>query len=249
MQISTVESTKEQFWKDLEPLIFDQDRLQNAAEECRTVLAMLGAGAGSRILDIGCGVGRHANHLSSLGHHVEGIDKIPHLIMRAKSAGSREGAPIFHIGDVARYQDYTVDVFDYAICFYHSLGFNPDPAEDLMILERVHECLRPGGRLFIELIDPDGFAPGQKLAFDSEIGGRKYSEIIQITRDLDFYELKVQDRRIPNVVYQARHRLFSRSKIENMLKTVGFRVDWPQDGKLTGYANSSRKFCVIGGKV
>lgn len=249
MQVRTVESTNERFWRDLEPLIFDQDRLQNAAEECRTVMAILGIGATSRILDIGCGVGRHANHLASLGHHVEGIDKIPYLIMRAKSARTYERAPVFHIGDVAHFQDYMIDVFDYAICFYHSLGFNPDPAEDLMVLERVHGCLRPGGRLFIELIDPDGFVPGQELTFESDVGCRKYNEVIQIASDLGHYELTVQDQQVPDVVYRARHRLFSRPKIENMLQTTGFRVHWPEAAMLTGYANSSRKFCVIGDKV
>lgn len=249
MQISTVEATSERFWRDLEPLIFDQDRLHNAAEECRTVMAILGGGTSSSILDIGCGVGRHANYLASLGHHVEGIDKIAHLIIRAKEASPQEGGPVFHIGDVADYEDYTVDVFDNAICFYHSLGFNPDPVDDLKILERVHDCLRPGGRLFIELIDPDGFVPGQKLAFESEVGGRSYTEGIQIARDLEFYELTVQDRQIPDVIYQARHRLFSKSRIENMLQTVGFRVHWPETEKLIGYANGSRKFCVVGDKI
>ena len=70
---------EEQFWRDLEPLIFDQERIDRAADECATVLRALDLRGSLHILDAGCGPGRHAHQFAFMGHNVEGIDVINYL--------------------------------------------------------------------------------------------------------------------------------------------------------------------------
>lgn len=242
-----VDSKQEQFWRDLEPLIFDQERLDRADDECSMVLAALDINEKARILDAGCGLGRHAHRFALLGHHVEGIDAVTYLIERARSQiprGSR--SPHFHVGDTARFAGYTAPTFDCAVSLYHSFGYGDDAEDDARTLSRLHELLRPGGKLFLELIDPDGFVPGQILDLRTPIGRDVYDERIEISEDRGTYVLSIRKRSADRLVYRASHRLFSRDAIANLLAKAGFRIIWPNPEMLISYPGGSRKFCVIG---
>jgi len=43
--------------------------------------------AGGRALDVACGAGRHMRYLSSLGHHVTGVDRNPEALELAQAFG------------------------------------------------------------------------------------------------------------------------------------------------------------------
>ena len=69
--------------------------------------ARRGVGAGSRVLDAGCGVGRHALGLARRGYAVEGVDRSPLLIAearrRAEDARAVEARGLtlsFEVGDI-----------------------------------------------------------------------------------------------------------------------------------------------------
>jgi 2-polyprenyl-3-methyl-5-hydroxy-6-metoxy-1,4-benzoquinol methylase len=58
------------------------------AEFVDTALALQ---PGSRVLDLGCGVGRHAVPLAQLGHQVTGVDLSPRMLeLAAELAGEQE---------------------------------------------------------------------------------------------------------------------------------------------------------------
>ena len=61
-----------------------------------------GVGAGSRVLDAGCGPGRHALGLARRGYVVEGVDRSPRLIEEARRLADEEGglAVSFRVGDI-----------------------------------------------------------------------------------------------------------------------------------------------------
>jgi SAM-dependent methyltransferase len=64
--------------------------------------ARRGVGAGSLVLDAGCGVGRHASGLARRGYVVEGVDLSPGLIEGARRRAGEEGPPAasFRVGDI-----------------------------------------------------------------------------------------------------------------------------------------------------
>ncbi len=60
-----------------------------------------GVGAGSLVLDAGCGVGRHALGLARRGYVVEGVDLSPRLIDEAQQVADEEGLAVsFRVGDI-----------------------------------------------------------------------------------------------------------------------------------------------------
>lgn len=93
--------------------------------------------AGGRILELGCGNGRDAAHMLSLGYDVEATDGTLEL---AAEAERRLGRPV----RVLRFEDLdAVAAFD-GIWACASLLHAPAP--DLVgILQRIRRALRPGG--------------------------------------------------------------------------------------------------------
>ena len=64
--------------------------------------ARRGAGAGARVLDAGCGLGRHAVGLARRGYFVEGVDRSPSLVEEARGrAAAHDGLAVsFEVGDI-----------------------------------------------------------------------------------------------------------------------------------------------------
>ena len=76
-----------------------------------------------RVLDVCCGMGRHARALSELGYSVTGVDRDANMISKARELG---GGPEYVVADI---RDYAPDrgVFDAAIVMSQSFGYF-DPA-------------------------------------------------------------------------------------------------------------------------
>src|ERR1043165_4837323 len=72
--------------------------------------------AHGRVLDIGCGAGRHALHLESRGHDVLGIDSSPGALQVCKQRGVK--AKLVSIRDL----DAGVGAFDTIIMFGNNFG-------------------------------------------------------------------------------------------------------------------------------
>jgi SAM-dependent methyltransferase len=103
---------------------------------------------GMRVLDVGCGPGRHALALARGGVEVTGVDLSPEFVELARTAADGEGLPArFVVGDV---RDLAYDSeFDAAICLcqggFGLLGGRDEPA----VLARIVAAVRPGGGIAI----------------------------------------------------------------------------------------------------
>ena len=64
----------EEFFDGHAPVYMDNSFTKNTVAEVDFVLEELGLPRGSRILDVGCGTGRHAVELARRGYWVTGVD-------------------------------------------------------------------------------------------------------------------------------------------------------------------------------
>jgi SAM-dependent methyltransferase len=103
---------------------------------------------GDRVIDVGCGPGRHCNELAIRGYKAFGIDISATFIEQA-SASAVEGASFRRL-DARLLQD-EIELhgkFDVAICLCQgAFGVMLDNSDDLDVLRGAAAVLRPGGLL------------------------------------------------------------------------------------------------------
>lgn len=125
--------------------------------EARLVDALVPRGA--RILDAGCGPGRHGGYLAKAGHDVVGVDVDPVLI-----AAATEDFPdaTWLVGDLAELDlpaRGIAEPFDAILCAGNVMTFLAESTR-VEVLRRMARHLRADGRAAI------GFGAGRGYAFD-----------------------------------------------------------------------------------
>lgn len=124
-------------------------------QEVGFLVETLGLGPGSRVLDVGCGPGRHANALGRLGIEVVGVD-ISERFLEVARRDAPEG--VTYLRADAREMEFDAE-FDAAISLCQgAFGLSGGPAAawvpaagerpaepDLPVLEAIGRALRPGG--------------------------------------------------------------------------------------------------------
>jgi SAM-dependent methyltransferase len=117
---------------------------KGTVQEVDHLVATLELRAGDRVLDVGCGPGRHAHELARRGIVVHGVDISERFIEIA-----RDEAPAcatFERVD-ARALPFRAE-FDAAICLCQgAFGLMTEPDGDDAVLAGIAAALRPGGRL------------------------------------------------------------------------------------------------------
>jgi SAM-dependent methyltransferase len=139
------------FWFDDVAAFLGTAYLRNAftkgtEQEVAFLVGALGLEAGMRVLDVGCGPGRHALALARRGMDVVGVDHSPDFVRLAREAAEAEDVPATFVELDVRELAYDGE-FDATICLcqggFGLLGGRGEPA----VFDRITRALRPGGRL------------------------------------------------------------------------------------------------------
>jgi 2-polyprenyl-3-methyl-5-hydroxy-6-metoxy-1,4-benzoquinol methylase len=129
---------------------------KGTGNEVGFLVDQLGLTPGMRLLDVGCGPGRHALALARRGFEVHGVDLSPDFIEIARAAATAEDLPAtFEELDV---RDLAADgEFDAVLCLCQG-GFGllgGDDDDD--VIGRIARAVRPGGRIAVSAFSA-GFA-------------------------------------------------------------------------------------------
>ncbi|HEX4640912.1 MAG TPA: class I SAM-dependent methyltransferase [Chthoniobacterales bacterium] len=109
-----------------------------------------------KVLDVCCGSGRHARALAARGYFVTGIDRDLAAVAKARELG---GGPEYLRVDARDYEPPRA-AFDLAIIMSQSFGYF-DAAANREQLRRLSEGVRVGGRIILDLWNPEFFASHQ----------------------------------------------------------------------------------------
>jgi SAM-dependent methyltransferase len=131
------------------------------AEALAPALAARGAGAGSSLLDAGCGTGRYARALAALGYRVVGLDRSPDLIDVARAAAPECR---FLVADLRTWAP--AEPFDAALC-RGVLNDLVDDGDRRAAVGGLRRALRAGGVLVADVRDWE--ATAERYAADAVV--------------------------------------------------------------------------------
>ncbi len=130
---------------------------EEARHEVAALREILGLAQADRVLDVGCGWGRHLRLLHEAGHHVVGVDLSYPLLRRARDNGG--AGSLLVVADMRRLPARERS-FDAVINLATSLGLFLEDADAATALTEMGRVLRPGGRLLVEGMNGDDAIAG-----------------------------------------------------------------------------------------
>lgn len=129
------------------------------AAEASFIGGILSRGPSRRVLDLGCGEGRHLARLASSGTALTGVD----IDRRSLATASRFACAVQ--GDLRRLP-FGAATFDAAYCWYSTL-FVFDEEGNRRALSEAARVLVPGGRLLVQSINPERLARTPEACFEA----------------------------------------------------------------------------------
>jgi SAM-dependent methyltransferase len=216
----TTSSEWARFFEAHAPVYMNNVFTRNTLPEVDFLLEHLRLCPGMRLLDVGCGTGRHSVELARRGLEVTGIDLSAAMLAQAHKAAASAGVSCrFVEADAARYRPE--GSFDAVICLCEGafclLGGGDDPIDrDLNILRMVAAALVPGGRFMLTALS----AARLIRAYDKPDFANRFD--LRTLVETGTHE--VGNPQSP-VRVETRERGYVATEIELMCRTVGLAVD------------------------
>jgi ubiquinone/menaquinone biosynthesis C-methylase UbiE len=141
----------ESFGEDYKVVYRHRNR-ENAEREIAAMMGWMNLQPGSAVLDIGCGMGRHAQALKSLGYEVTGLDLSEVLLTEARLNDPEESI-VWVKGDM-RHLPFGDGEFEATVNWFTSFGYFDDFQDNVRVLEEIKRVLEQGGRYLIDFLNP-----------------------------------------------------------------------------------------------
>ncbi|HEU4800354.1 MAG TPA: methyltransferase domain-containing protein [Gemmatimonadales bacterium] len=173
---------------------------------------------GWRVLDVGCGAGRHTRALEAAGARCIGLDLSATLLRRARlvTQAPLVRADMRHLPVRAASMDLTVNLFT-------SFGYFRTDDEHQQALDEMATTIRPGGWFVIDFLNADYVASTLVAHSTSESGGVQVDVTRRIVDEGRFVEKRI--RMDEGRSWLERVRLLTATELEGMLRRASVGVE------------------------
>ena len=201
-------------------LYFKRDE-HEAAQFIDKLIEFLQPAAGSKMLDVACGKGRHSMQLASKGFDVTGIDLSDESI-DAALLNSHEHLH-FYRHDMRL--PFWLNYFDYSFNFFTSFGYFPTQRENNNAIRTIATSLKPGGTFVMDYLNVHYAEDHTQHKTEKEIDQINF--VITKWYDEDFFykKIEIEDPSLSApLVYTEKVAKFSLGDFTEMFAYQGLQI-------------------------
>ncbi len=200
---------------------------------------------GDRILDLGCGQGRHLAAFRERGLESTGLDLSRPLLRRARQA--TDGRVPLVQADM-RSVPLADGSFDAVTSFFTSFGYFASRSEDRTVLGEVRRVLRSGGAYLLDFLNADQVRAELVPEEERTLEGKTVVQSREIRDEhvVKRIEIRSEDDQPPKV-YHERVRLYEPEELVEMLAEASLPVRerfGDYDG--SAFGETSPRFIAVG---
>ena len=194
---------------------------QEAADFINELVAEIKPQPGARMLDLGCGNGRHSKRLASKGFRVTGLDIAASNIRAAKKLET----------DLAQFYTHDMRVpfgkncFDYVFSFFTSFGYFKSDHENYQVVNNISSSLVHDGVCVMDYLNVNLAEQNLVAAETNEIDGIIYR--INRWSDEKFFFKKIIIETVHQhqpIEFVEQVSKFSVAEFDSMFKRSGLRI-------------------------
>lgn len=201
---------------------------------------------GARVLDLCCGGGRHTKALIDAGYDVVGIDLSKTLLSLAREETLGLPVELYH-ADMR--EAYPGAPYDCIANFFTSFGYFDDPKDDLLVLRRVKEALKPNGYFFLDFFNAayllQHLVESDTLEFDDfSITQKRSIEAGFVVKSIT---VQSSSSSTHERIFTERVRLYEKSDFERMFEDAELRICKVfGDYSGAGWTNDTPRCIILG---
>lgn len=224
---------------------------ERIARIVESLVATLELAAGHLVFDQCCGIGRLSIPLAERGIHIIGVDLAPTYVHRAQAMADVRRLPCTYVhGDAMDF--VSPRPCDAAFNWFTSFGYSEDDAQNMKMMQRAFESLKPGGRFVIDYVNmPRAFGEFRATIVDRPTApALEGMLVIAESRprfdvgmmDMDWTFVHSDGRRVSKSIAT---RMFMPDDLVRMLRCCGFeqmRLIGSADGE--PYERTSQR-CIV----
>ena len=212
---------KEWFDENYLELFLKTQNKELTKKQVNFIIDVLNLSKGDRVLDVGCGIGRHLIELAKRGIKGLGIDVIDRFIEIAQR--NKKDLDIEFLKMDEREMDF-LEEFDGAISMWTSFGYFSDE-ENLSVLRKIQKALKPDGRFLLDI--ENVYYLIKNLV--RERWERKGNIFLLERNKFSIMNGRIKTKRIiikdgKVFEYERIYRIFTKTEIEEYLFLSGFKI-------------------------
>lgn len=181
-------------------------------------------GVYQKVVDVGCGRGRHSITLAERGYDVTGFDLSPTAIEKARRiAKERDLSSVrFIVQDMRKPLD---DTFDAAFNLFTTFGYFLEDSENERVLKSVNSMLKPKGLFLIDYLNATKVENELVPESEGSHDGIDYAIRKEIKNGCVYKNIRFSGVKIgPEKEYNERVKLYGREWFEQSLRRTGYSV-------------------------
>lgn len=176
---------------------------------------ILAAAPSSRVLDLGCGDGRHARAFAQQGCDVVAIDASEDVLEQARAEGVPERVE-FQLGDMGAVERLVRGHFGAAFCLGNTLPYLLSPESLSRMLIGLRRRLLPGAPFLLQILNYDRIPVGEKHALPLEMVEDPDGDLIVV---------RFMEARDDGIVTHAKSTLRYRPAQDPMMEVVDSQIN------------------------